>query len=191
MCATVRVTFVTYRYSGCWCRLSGRPVFHSPSFSLDSGSTTSPSTFPVSFCSKAAKFCGIIYFKLHFMAKLNQTLLNTQKMFEKNVALLPCNTVLFFYKMIVAQLFNKCYFLGFQRLNKHAAGWYEWNLPGADKSLARPGRKQTRKHVRDARFQQHRDANCDQVFFFPARQGAEGNWRHSNRNISLFPSWSS
>ena len=25
------------------------------------------------------------------------------------------------------------------------------NIPGADKSLARPGRKQARKHVRDAR----------------------------------------
>ena len=37
---------------------------------------------------------------------------------------------------------------------------------GADKSLARPGRKQARKHVTDARFQQHRDASCHQVFFF-------------------------
>jgi len=37
---------------------------------------------------------------------------------------------------------------------------------GADKSLARPGRKQARKHVRRrARFQQHRDAICYQVFF--------------------------
>jgi len=26
--------------------------------------------------------------------------------------------------------------------------------------------------------------------FFPARQGAEGNSRHSERNINLFPSWS-
>ena len=41
-----------------------------------------------------------------------------------------------------------------------------------------------RKHVRRrARFQQHRDASCHQVFFFPARQGAEGNSRHSERNI--------
>ena len=43
----------------------------------------------------------------------------------------------------------------------------------ADKSLARPGRKQARNHVRDARFPQHRDASCNQVFFRPARQGAE------------------
>jgi len=42
---------------------------------------------------------------------------------------------------------------------------------GADKSFARTGRKQARKHVRRrARFQQHRDASCHQVFFF-ARQG--------------------
>jgi hypothetical protein len=27
-------------------------------------------------------------------------------------------------------------------------------------------------------------------FFFPARQGAEGNSRHSDRNINLFLSWS-
>ena len=40
-----------------------------------------------------------------------------------------------------------------------------------------------RKHVRRrARFQQHRDASCHQVFF-SARQGAEGNSRHSDRNI--------
>ena len=37
---------------------------------------------------------------------------------------------------------------------------------GADKSLTRPGKKQARKHVRDARFQQHRDASCHQVLFF-------------------------
>ena len=41
------------------------------------------------------------------------------------------------------------------------------NYRGADKPLARPGRKQSRKHVRRrARFQQHRDASSHQVFFF-------------------------
>jgi len=59
---------------------------------------------------------------------------------------------------------------------------------GADKSLARPGRKQSRKHVRYAH--DIRDASCHQVSF-PAKQGAEVNSRHSDRNISLFPSWSS
>jgi len=37
---------------------------------------------------------------------------------------------------------------------------------------------------------QHPDASCHRVFFFPARQGAERNSRHSDRNISLVPSWS-
>jgi hypothetical protein len=39
---------------------------------------------------------------------------------------------------------------------------------GADTPLDRPGRKQTRKHVRRReRFQQHRDASCHQNFFNP------------------------
>ena len=61
---------------------------------------------------------------------------------------------------------------------------------GADKSLARPGRKQAQKHVKDAR-----DFNNFETRAVikrpppnPARQGAEGNSRHSDRNISLFPS---
>ena len=41
-----------------------------------------------------------------------------------------------------------------------------------------------RNHVRRrARFQQHQDASCHQEFFPPPRQGAEGNSRHSDRNI--------
>ena len=40
-----------------------------------------------------------------------------------------------------------------------------------------------RKRVeRGARFQQHRDASFHKVFFL-ARQSAEGNSRHSDRNI--------
>ena len=36
--------------------------------------------------------------------------------------------------------------------------------------------KAERKHVRRrARFQQHGDASCQQVFSLPVRQGAEGN----------------
>jgi len=62
-------------------------------------------------------------------------------------------------------------------------------VPGADKSLARTGRKQALKHVRDAR-----DFNIETraviKFFFSARQGAEGNSRHSDRGISLFHPWS-
>ena len=43
---------------------------------------------------------------------------------------------------------------------------------------------------RRARFQQYREASCHQFILFPARQGAEGNSRHFDRNGSLFPSWS-
>jgi len=61
---------------------------------------------------------------------------------------------------------------------------------GADKSLPRPGRKQARKHVRDARDFNNIETRAVIKFFFSARQGAEGNPHHSDRNISLFPSWS-
>ena len=57
-------------------------------------------------------------------------------------------------------------------------------------SLARAVRKQVRKHVRDALDFNNIETRAVMKFFFPARQGAEGNSRHSNRNISLFPSWS-
>jgi len=61
--------------------------------------------------------------------------------------------------------------------------------PGCWKVLT-PTRTETGSEASQgrARFQQHRDASCHQVYF-PARQGAEGNSRHSDRNISLFPSW--
>jgi len=61
---------------------------------------------------------------------------------------------------------------------------------GADKSLAQPGRKQAHKHVTDARDFNNIETRAVIKFFFPARQGAEGNSRHSERNISLFRSWS-
>ena len=63
-------------------------------------------------------------------------------------------------------------------------------LPGADKFLARPERNQARKHVRDARDFNNIETQALIKFFFPARQGAEGNSRHFDRNISLLPSWS-
>ena len=62
---------------------------------------------------------------------------------------------------------------------------------GAGKSLAQPGRKQAWKHVRDTRDFNDIETRAVIKFFFPARQGAEGNSRHSDRNISLFPSWPS
>jgi len=61
---------------------------------------------------------------------------------------------------------------------------------GADQSLARPGRKQARKHVREARDFNNIETQAVIKFFFPARQGAESNSRDSDRNISWLPSWS-
>ena len=56
---------------------------------------------------------------------------------------------------------------------------------GADKSLVRSGRKQVRKHVRlRARFQQHRDANCHEVFFF--LQGKAPKETHAFLTETLF-----
>jgi len=79
----------------------------------------------------------------------------------------------------------------------HAKWWLQFihhddTYWAADKSLARPGRKQARKHVRDARDFNNIETRAVIKFFlfFPARQGAEGISRHSDRNISLFPSWS-
>ena len=61
---------------------------------------------------------------------------------------------------------------------------------GADKSLARLGRKQARKHVRNARDFNNMKRELSSSSSPPARQGVEGNSRHSDTNISLFPSWS-
>jgi len=62
---------------------------------------------------------------------------------------------------------------------------------GADKSLARPGRKQARKHVRDERdFNKNETRAVNKAPPPLEKQGAEGNSRHFDRNISFFPSWS-
>ena len=62
-------------------------------------------------------------------------------------------------------------------------------LPGFWYVLS-PTTKQTSSEACQGRawFQQNRDASCHKVCFFPTRQGAEGNSRHSDRNISFFPS---
>jgi len=63
------------------------------------------------------------------------------------------------------------------------------NYQTADKPLARPGRKQARKHVRGVRDFNEIETRAVIKFLFPARQGADGNSRHSDRNIGFFPSW--
>ena len=59
---------------------------------------------------------------------------------------------------------------------------------GADKSLTRPGTKPVRKHTRDARDFNNIETRA--VIKFPpppaTRQGAEGNPRHSDKNINFF-----
>ena len=56
---------------------------------------------------------------------------------------------------------------------------------GADKFLARPGSKQARKHVRDARDFNNIETRAVIKFFFPppTKDGSEGNSRHSDTNI--------
>ena len=53
----------------------------------------------------------------------------------------------------------------------------EWIYWSADKSLARPGRKQARKHFTYARdFNNIETRAVIKYFFLPTRQGAEGNY---------------
>jgi len=68
------------------------------------------------------------------------------------------------------------------------AGYTTIKYRGADKSLARPGGKQSRNHVRDKHTFNNMETRAV-TNFFPATQGAKGNSHHSDRNISLFPSW--
>jgi hypothetical protein len=62
----------------------------------------------------------------------------------------------------------------------------ELRYRSADKSLALAGRKQVRKHVRDARDINNIETRAVTNKFFPARQGAKGNSCHSDRTISFF-----
>jgi len=50
----------------------------------------------------------------------------------------------------------------------------------ADKSLARPGRKQARNHIMDARDFNNIETLPVKIIIFPARQDAEGNLRRHN-----------
>jgi len=58
---------------------------------------------------------------------------------------------------------------------------------GADKSLAGPGRKQAPKHLRNERdFNNIETRAVNKFFFFPAKQGADRNSRHSDRTLVCF-----
>jgi len=62
------------------------------------------------------------------------------------------------------------------------------------KCRQQPGRKQAWKHVRDAHdfnnIETRAVIKSSPPLSLSARQSAEGSSRHSDRNISLFPSWS-
>ena len=67
----------------------------------------------------------------------------------------------------------------------------ERDYRGADKSLARQGRKKARKHVSDARDFNNIETRAVIKFFFPpCKARRQRNSRHFDRNISFFPSWS-
>jgi len=88
----------------------------------------------------------------------------------------------FFVDWLSPELYIKRFhFSKDRRLSK----WY-LRTRGADKSLTQPGRIQARKHVRDVRDFNNIETRAV-IKVFPARQGAEGDLRHSDRNISLFP----
>jgi len=89
-----------------------------------------------------------------------------------------CATVISFYCMFTINL----------RRVSYCKTWIWYR--GVDKSLARPGRKQAWKHVRDVHSLNSIKTQAVTEFFFPARQGAKGNSCYSDRNIGLFPSWS-
>jgi len=61
--------------------------------------------------------------------------------------------------------------------------------PGADKSLARPGRKQARKHVRDARDYNTETRAVMKIFFLQGKAPKEIQAILGEKK-SLFPSWS-
>jgi len=83
---------------------------------------------------------------------------------------------------------NKVYlYVHYSRLNMEE----QIQMQGVDNSLARPGRKQARKHVRDASDFNNIETRVviKFLYFFSPLQCAERNSRNSDRNIRLFPSW--
>ena len=97
-----------------------------------------------------------------------------------------------------------CYIMCARDLQRDSCGFSRYLLSSTDENIfgldseglaVCKGRRDPVKNMETsseacqghARFKQNRDASCHQVSFL-ARQGAEGNSRHSDRNISLFPS---
>ena len=96
------------------------------------------------------------------------------------------HVVILFYILLVRQA-NIFSFQNRKKimLKQNMVSWYTtyW---GADKSLALPGRKKARQHVRDVRDFNNIETRARSIIkFFSARQGAEGNPRHSDRKKKL------
>ena len=70
--------------------------------------------------------------------------------------------------------------------------WVVWDVMygGADNSLSRPGRKQARKHVRDARDFNNIETRAVIIFFFFLQGKAPKDIPAILTEINLFPSWS-
>jgi len=65
------------------------------------------------------------------------------------------------------------------------------HIPGADKSLGRPGRKQARKHVTDARDFNNIETRAVTKLFFPLKSNAPKEIHVILiETLAFFPSWS-
>jgi len=98
-----------------------------------------------------------------------------------------------------------CSLTGWNFVYQFAASHYaHWTIParldcrpyymhkyrGADKSLDRPRRNKLWSMLGSRAISTTSRRELSSSFFFPAKQDAERNSRHSDRNISLFPPWS-
>jgi len=144
--------------------------------------------------------CGRDYSKSEsYTGRVKDTFTDSHRRVVASLITLICNNVAMIItctRIIVEGYRINPHFFSSTEVNIKYLGKYGRDLKyihpeyrGADKSLDRPGRKQARKHVRDACDFNKIETRAVIKFFFSARQGAEGNSRHSDRNISLFHSW--
>ena len=120
-----------------------------------------------------------------FLIELTSVVFVTSKSYRHRILPIKLIVVLVTDSTYHRSIFtNKTSICIFNSESYHRRTCHQYNLPvsclyrGADKSLARPGRKHARKHVRGARDFNNIVARAVK-FFPPARQGAEGNSRHS------------
>ena len=93
------------------------------------------------------------------------------KHYKTQSFLVICPTRLTFFRMlnereILNFIDSRHLTLSFVRVASNAVFRIQLKIPGADKSLARPGRKQARKHVRDAHHFNNIETRAVIKFFF-------------------------